>query len=212
MAHREYYNKQGQIVPSVTTIVKLLEKENLSNWHNWMGLVRHINTANYLEQKAQYGQYCHTLFETYFMGLLSYSMKDPRFVTDDEFRLILKKFNWLKQKFETLGIRVINMEMGMDGKRFGGTLDMLAMHHNNNRVFLIDLKTSKKVYSSHFLQLAGYTMLLEEVFGISVTDVGIFCLSQSEEQMLQLVKRENNRHNEEIFLKLLDIYYLQRKE
>lgn len=211
MAHREYYNKEGKQVPSVTTIVKLLDKENIASWHNWMGLVRRINTTTYLEQKAEYGNYCHTLFEMYFTGMVTTSQRDERFVTEAQFHTLLEKFHWLRELFARNGITVQNMELGMDGERFGGTLDMLATHEESHRIFLLDLKTSKQVYPSHFLQLAGYTLLLKELFSLSVTDVGIIVLSQPVEHMVQLVRREDNSYNEQIFLKLLDIYHIQQE-
>lgn len=211
MAHREYYNKKGKQVPSVTTIVKLLDKENIANWHNWMGLVRRINTKDYLEQRAAYGNYCHTLFETYFMGIVTTSQRDERFVTEAQFATILDKFHWLRERFSRDGIVVQNMELGMDGDRFGGTLDMLASHEESHRVFLLDLKTSKQVYPSHFLQLAGYALLLEELFSLSVTDLGIIVLSQPTNNMMHLIRREDNSYNEKIFLKLLDIYHIQQE-
>ena len=66
MAHRNYYNNEGLQVPSVTEIVSLLQKPGLDLWANWMGLVRRIDVSEYVEQKANYGTYCHDLFEQFF--------------------------------------------------------------------------------------------------------------------------------------------------
>ena len=116
MAHRKYYNSNGIEVPSVTEIVKMLHKPELDSWANWMGLVRRINVNDYLVQKAEYGSYCHDLFENFFMGFLTKKFCDHKFVTEKEFLLILQKFEYIKSKFDQLGIEVINMELGLDGE------------------------------------------------------------------------------------------------
>lgn len=213
MAHRNYYNNEGLQVPSVTEIVALLQKPGLDLWANWMGLVRRIDVSEYVEQKANYGTYCHDLFEQFFMGFLSHEALDHNFVTDRQFWSILAKFQFIKEQFRKYQIEVINMEMGLDGKRYGGTLDMLTVSKTLNRVILLDLKTSKSIYQSHLLQLGGYSSLLEEVHNISVTDVGVILLSKPMgDDLINVIPREKNKHNEKIFEKLTDIYYLQKQE
>lgn len=212
MAHRKYYNKEGIEIPSVTNIVKLLQKPGLDTWANWMGLVRRINVTEYVEEKAIYGTYCHSLFEQFFMGFLSSESLDHNLITEREFWSIIAKFQFIKDQFRQYGIEVINMELGLDGDRYGGTLDLLAMSRSLNRVFLFDLKTSKSIYPTHLLQLGGYTSLVEELFGIPITDVGVILLSKPiGPSILNIIPREKNRYNEKIFDKLVDIYYLQKE-
>lgn len=213
MAHRKYYNSSGIEVPSVTEIVKMLHKPELDSWANWMGLVRRINVNDYLTQKAEYGSYCHDLFENFFMGFLTKKFCDHNFVTEKEFLLILQKFEYIKTRFKQLGIEIINMELGLDGERFGGTLDMLAYSKMLNKLFVFDLKTSKAMYQSHLIQTGGYSLLLEEKYGLSVTDVGIILLSRPiGNDMIHIIPRERNRKNEEIFNHLVDIYHIQKGE
>lgn len=213
MAHRKYYNSLGIEIPSVTEVTKLLHKPELDSWANWMGLVRRINTKDYLLQKSEYGTYCHDLFENFFMGLLTKKFLNHNFVTEDEFYLIIRKFEYIKEQFRKYNIEIINMELGLDGERCGGTLDLLAYSRPLRRIFLFDLKTSKNVYQSHLIQTGGYSLLLEEIYGIQVTDVGIILLSKPiGDDMIHIVPREKNQQNEEIFKKLVDIYHLQRKE
>ena len=211
MAHRKYYNSNGIEVPSVTEIVKMLHKPELDSWANWMGLVKRVNVNDYLAQKAEYGSYCHDLFENFFMGFLTKKFCDYKFVTDKEFLSIIQKFEYIKSRFNQLGIEIINMELGLDGERFGGTLDMLAYSKLLNRVFLFDLKTSKAMYQSHLIQTGGYSILLEEKYGISVTDVGIILLSKPiGNDMIHIIPRDKNKRNEDIFNHLVDIYHIQK--
>lgn len=211
MAHRKYYNSEGIEIPSVTEITKLLHKPELDSWANWMGLVRRINVNDYLLEKSRYGTYCHELFENFFMGLLTKNSLDHNFVNEDEFSLLIRKLEYIKDQFRKYDIEVINMELGMDGKRFGGTLDMLAYSKSLHRIFVFDLKTSKSLYQSHLIQTGGYSLLLEELYGIPVTDVGIILLSKPiGNDMIHIIPRDRNKPNEEIFNKLVDIYYLQK--
>ena len=212
MAHRVYYNQNGIEVPSVTNIISLLQKPGLDVWANWMGLVRRVNVTEYVEEKARFGTYCHDLFEQFFMGFLSTGSLDYSLMTEREFYQILAKFSYIKEQFRQHDIEVVNMELGLDGKRYGGTLDLLTVSKYLGRTILFDLKTSKSIYPGHKIQLAGYSLLLEEVLNISVTDVGIILLSKPiGTDIINIIPREKNKHNEEIFEKLVDIYYLQKE-
>lgn len=212
MAHRNYYNNEGVEVPSVTTIVKLLQRPGLDSWANWMGLIRRIDVNEYVEEKALFGTYCHDLFEQFFMGFLSAESLDHNRITEKEFWTIISKFQYIKDQFRQYGMEIVNMELGLDGERYGGTLDLLATSKSLGRTFLLDLKTSKTVYQSHLLQLGGYTSLLRETLGISVSDVGIILLSKPiGADMIHIIPRERNIYNEKIFDKLVDVYYLQKE-
>lgn len=208
--HTKYYNSYGTQVPSCTTVVKLLDKPELVGWANYMGF-RRINTTKFLEKKALYGTCCHELAEQYLQGIV---LKNTDFV-DGIFEMndrseMLSKLEKFGNKLNEVGANILGMELEMHGQHFGGTLDLLVHIPSKNRLVLLDFKTSKNVYNSHLIQLGGYCILLKELYGLDVTDIGIVLLSRNPEDsdFINLIQRSDNSVNEKIFMKLLDIYWL----
>lgn len=208
--HTKYFNSKGTEVPSCTNVVKLLNKPELVGWANYMGFKR-INSTQYLQQKAEYGTYCHEIAEAYLTGVVSMSDRLDSLISANEFNELISKLSYLSDKFCSMGISILNTEMKMSGERFGGTLDLLTICRDLNKVILFDFKTSKSVYDSHLIQLGGYSILLEELYGLHVTDIGVILLSQQEtsKKFINMLTREQNMINEQIFEKLLDIYWLK---
>lgn len=208
--HRSYYNDLGDEVPSVTTVIKLLSKDKIIPWANWLGKMgKDYETV--LAEKAEYGTAVHNLSEMYFSGLL-----DKRYVPKgidlplSEYKKYINKFSELKQLFDNYNLEIINQELVLEGSEFGGTIDLLLKHKTSNKIFLLDFKTSKQIYRSMFIQLAAYTHLLKEVKDLDVTHVGIILITKSvkNENFLTLVNTEANEVNYEIFKNLLNIYKL----
>lgn len=206
--HRKYFNKQGKEIPSCTTIVGLLGKPELVNWANYMGFKK-INTKELLEEKATYGTYCHKLFEHYFSNGLMSAKTNDTFLSKDEYRLIIYKFRMVELYFEKLRIRVINQEMPLEGDTYGGTLDMLCYNEKEDCLMIFDLKTSKRVYQSHWIQLMGYVQLLEEIYELPVKYVGVILLSEDlrSPKLVNINKTKDMWRELTIFNKLRDIYY-----
>ena len=209
--HVRYYNKQGKEVPSCTNIVKLLNKPELVGWANYMGFKR-INTTRFLQQKAEYGTYCHDLAEQYLQGIILNNDTSNKLNCEDR-SLVISRLRMLGDKFNEAGMNILGMELEMHGSKYGGTLDLLTHIPSKNRLILLDFKTSKSVYDSHLIQLGGYSLLLEELYGLTVTDVGVILLSKNptDKEFVNLLSREDNKVNEKIFQKLLDIYWIKKE-
>lgn len=200
--HRLYYNSKGEIVPSVTTISGLYPKD-LTKWANYLGF-KHQDVTEFVRERAEYGTYVHGFFEKYF--------NDVEINTNDDEWLIslLEKFQYIKETLSNQGFHVYKTEFAIEGERFGGTLDILFYNEKTNKYLLMDLKTSKSVYDGMKAQLAGYCMLLEEKHNIHVDGVGIILIDKDidDPRFTNVWKRSDNARYEEIFIKLLDIYYL----
>lgn len=207
--HTKYFNKSGNEVPSCTTIVGLLNKPELIGWANHMGF-RKVNVTNFLNKKACFGTECHSIAEQYLTGLMYKDRPTNSTLSDWEYEELLKKLQVIQLFFDQKGISVVNTEMKMQGERYGGTLDLLC-RDNEGRFLLFDFKTSKSVYNSHWLQLAGYSMLLKEVHQIDVSKIGIILLSKlpQDKNFLNIVNYSDNEKNNKIFDKLVDIYWIQ---
>lgn len=200
--HTKYYNTKGVQLPSVTSIVKLLDKPQLVGWANYLGFKR-IKVEELLHEKSTYGTMVHDLFEQYMMTITGDNEDDPHYT------LLRKKFKYINDTLINNGFKVVNMELQLHGDRVGGTLDLL-LQHENGKFMILDLKTSKNVYDSMFIQLAGYSLLMKEVYNIDIDYVGIILISKeiNDKKFFSIKTRDNNIKNEEIFNKLLDIYYL----
>jgi hypothetical protein len=205
--HRKYYH-DGIEVPSCTTIVGLLGKPELVGWANHMGFKK-INTKIYTEEKAAYGTHCHELFEKYFMGITMSANGSTDILSKDEYRLIIYKFRMIELYFEKLGIKVLNMELPMEGSTYGGTLDMICYNSKKDCLMIFDLKTSKEVRQSHWIQIMGYVQLVEELYRLPVQEVGVILLSKDlrSPELVNIRTTKDCWRELAIFNKLRDIYY-----
>tara|TARA_Y100000817_G_scaffold65790_1_gene49704 strand:+ start:67 stop:843 length:777 start_codon:yes stop_codon:yes gene_type:complete len=106
-------------------------------------------------------------------------------------------------------VEVIEVERAVYSRKHGyaGTCDLLAKV--NGRLTLIDLKTSKSVYDSHFLQLEGYASALEEELGIEIEDRAILRLDKETADLEFHVLPDTRERDLETFLALLTVYRFQ---
>ena len=56
--HTQYYNSKHEEVPSVTTVLKILYKEGLLEWSNYIGK-KGIDYTKFMEEKANLGTAVH---------------------------------------------------------------------------------------------------------------------------------------------------------
>ena len=159
MAHMDYYNKDKIKVPSVTTVIGILNKDGLIQWANSIGK-RGIDYKKFLNERALVGSVAHELIEAHL------SDKNPALFCSNEIKSeatqILNTF-----KIATEGIKFCNheFELSLSSDRFGGTLDMLCDIEINGELntVLVDFKTSKKPYITQFIQLGAYSGLFKNL-------------------------------------------------
>ena len=208
LEHRKYYNKSGEEIPSVTTVLKIYGKD-LTGWANWLGF-QGIKVKPYVKERANYGTYVHSLAERYFTGDLSVLKNTDRVLGDEEYDGYMKKFEYLSSLLYSKGFVVYKCELPLEGERCGGTLDIIFYNETLNKYLLLDFKTSKAIQKSMYIQLGGYTRLLKEVLDIDVFAVGIILITKdtTDPSFSNIMSVKDNDKNMKIFDKLLDIYYL----
>lgn len=155
-SHKTYYNAEGAEVPSATTVIKLLNKPFLMKWSNIMGFKRK-KIEDILEESSMLGIAVHYAIEQMLL-----EKKFP-----DDFMKHLKRdvvmrhlghfLTWRKSKEELI---VDFVEGEFSSEKYGGTIDLFAKVDGKHTI--VDFKTSKKFYSTMFLQLGAYVQLLEE--------------------------------------------------
>lgn len=158
MAHQSYYNHDNKEIPSVTQILKIINKSGIVEWANILGFYK-IKYKPFLDEKATIGTYVHERIERYFNG------KDPKenekiFDVDIE-KKVNERYNIFLIWNKGCDPKPIKIEESYNNNRYGGTVD--AILEINGEVVLVDFKTSKKPYSIYFLQLGGYLNLIKEL-------------------------------------------------
>lgn len=171
MSHPKYeYN--GRIVPSVTTILGVVDK-NLVRWAYNLGKSG-VVLEDYQKYVNNVGTLTHYFIETYLKG----SKADPEYVKTfglealAEAKLCFGQFyNWSQDH----NIKPVATELRLTGENYGGTLDALVMLDGS--LTILDWKTSKMIYPNYYAQLAAYhdLLVIDGKYG-TPTDVGVLLL------------------------------------
>jgi hypothetical protein len=169
--HAIYINKNEIEVPSVTTILKILNKPALSKWANIMGF-KHQKIEDILEKSSVIGTTVHKAIYAYL------SNKYFIFITSRICgkTLLIRYLNSFLEWEKTHNIKPILLEKEMVTDLFGGTVDFYG--EVDGKMTIIDYKTSKKTYPTMFLQLAGYCIMLESL-GYKVEQAGIIIINEN---------------------------------
>ncbi len=169
--HAQYVNKNGDEVPSVTTVLKILNKPAISKWANFMGFKR-IRIKDVLEKSSVIGTTVHQAIECFLMK--KYLIFIPSIYIDKPLLMMyMDKFiSWYKAH----EIKPIFMERKFISNEYGGTVDFYG--EVDGKKTILDFKTSKNIYSSMFLQLGAYCKMLEEN-NLEVQQVGIVIVNDN---------------------------------
>lgn len=196
-AHATYINKDGKAVPSVTTIIKMVNKPALMNWSNWLGR-QGTSYTHYMEKVSYIGTCVHEIIECKLTGK-KFELETPNtwFL---EVRDYIENFIEWYNDIELIPIKI---EEKMVSDRFGGTCDIYCEFDGKKTI--LDIKTSKSVYSTMFIQLAGY-VILKELQGEVVEQVGILTVNRKEAYVTLLDRKEMDVYID-AFNKLVDAFY-----
>lgn len=172
-SHGDYVNSKGIEVPSVTTVLKVLNKPSLVKWANYIGFKRQ-NVQDVLDTTSYIGTFVHDFINAYICKSYYIFICTSRKINK---KILYLYFNNFISWYKTRNIETIYSEKAFTTDSFGGTLDFYGKI--DGKYTILDFKTSKKPYGSMFLQLAGYIILLEEL-GEKVDQVGILIVNDKE--------------------------------
>ena len=197
--HSTYINEEEVEVPSVTTIIKVLNKPFIAKWANSLGWKRQ-SYDKVLEESANKGTFVHELLHEYlFKEGKEFDISNP-----DTVNFIYENINAFKDYLKTVKFEPIWGEKSYSTTRYGGTIDLLCKI--NGDLTILDFKTSKRFYSSHFIQLGAYIQLLEK-HDIYVEQVGI-CRIKDGEVNVKFKHRSEMEDYIDLFNKLTDVFYM----
>ena len=197
--HSTYINKEKVEVPSVTTIIKLLNKPFIAKWANNLGWKRQ-SYDKVLEESANRGTFVHEILHEYlFKEGKKFNLSNPEVLN-----FLYENLNTFKEFEKDYDIKPIWGEKSFSLDKFGGTVDLYC--ELDNKYTILDFKTSKRFYSSHFIQLGAYIQLLE-ANDYKVEQVAILRIREGEYD-IRIIDREDMGRYIDIFNKLVDLFHM----
>lgn len=197
--HSTYINKKEIEVPSATTILKILNKPSIAKWANSLGWKR-MSYDKVLEQRAFEGTLVHEVCHEYLFN----EGKKFDTTTPESRKFIVDNLRTFKDFLGTFNLEPLWGEKSFSSDRYGGTVDLYC--NLEGKATILDFKTSKNFYSTHFIQLGAYIQLLEEK-DYKVEQVAILIIRDGEHK-LKIIQRNEMDMYIDIFNKLTDLFYL----
>lgn len=200
-----FYSIDGESYPSVTTIIKCLDKPALVPWASKMqreadaltameagtpkeaaALILKSGNAAYAEttKAADIGSESHLLVEWYLKGALGGQRPQASEKAENCFE------SWLAW-WNGAGFEVVGIETVVHSARFGyaGRIDLLASW--KKKLYVIDWKTGKDIYGEAHLQNIAYCAALEEM-GMGKINGGAMLLLPKEGGKVKVVPRRKD--------------------
>lgn len=159
--HTVYRNAKGQVVPSVTTALNVINAPSLMYWANSIGR-KGISYWHYMKSAARVGTLTHSLIERDVKGKVDDLQEHLNACDDKEKTKAFKAYSnfarWSQEnEFELYGSEV---QLVSNQYNYGGTVDFFGLV--NGRLMVVDFKTSGSFQKKMFMQLAAYCHLLIE--------------------------------------------------
>lgn len=157
------------------------------------------NVDDILKRSSAIGTMVHKVIEAYLMNK-HYIFIQVGYETKE---LVMTYLNTFIEWKRSHTVEPIFMENHMSSKRFGGTVDFYGIVDGKKTI--LDFKTSKKVYSTMFLQLAAYCIMLEEA-GYEVEQLAIIIVNETGYNE-KFISREEIEEYITIFRALVELFH-----
>jgi hypothetical protein len=214
---QRFYRREGKFYPSVSSILNFFPKNAF--FHSWLKDVGH-NSDIIAQKAAKDGTLVHDAAEKLMLGQEIVWLKDDGTVTYslDVWKMILKFADFWKQVKPELV--ATEYHLFSDEHKFAGTADIIVKI--DGKLWLLDIKTSNSVHTSHYLQLAAYAKAWSETHNEPIEGCGILWLksnSRSEGKKGTIKGRgwelktiDNIDEKFDMFLKIYDIYKMENPD
>lgn len=204
--HTVYKTSDGTRVPSVTTILGILNKPALLEWA-WRCGCDGLDYKAVRDQAADIGTLAHYLIMCHLQGIEPDTPQWSPADVDRAENCVLSYLEWERGK--DLKPLLIEQQLVSEEDKFGGTVDCVA--ELNGEIVLVDYKTGKAIYPEMFAQLAAYRHLLAGV--VTVKSARILRIGRDENEGFEerLVTSDQLDKQWELFQHCLAIYNLQKE-
>lgn len=170
-SRRIYKSSKGEKLPGVTTILNCISKPQLMIWaakEERKGVMDCMVNKKILPEKLFYtmisekaadvGTICHFMCECYLKGCQA----DVSEIPGDQLMMANIGFNKFLEFWNREGLTVASTEEALVDSElgYGGTLDIVCTDREGKFV-LVDLKTSKAIYSEYWAQVSAYKKLFD---------------------------------------------------
>lgn len=179
--HTNYESYDGNLVPSVTTILKVIGKESLMQWANSLGWKRK-SLAQELNDASIIGTYTHNYIEAFILGKNSDINNIWIQINNLPYKLSTKAYNainsfhlWWDENGQY--VEAISTEVEMCCDYYGGTCDFICRY--KGKLTIIDFKTSSDFHPTMYLQLAAYANIYEEIFDLKIEELAILRMDKA---------------------------------
>lgn len=171
---QRFYRRNSKHYPSVSSILNYFPKNAF--FHTWLKDVGH-NSEIIASKAAWDGTQVHDAAEKLMLGKTINWLKEDGTViySLDVWKMILKFADfWNKNKPELVATEY---HLFSDEYQFAGTTDIIC--RIDGKLWLLDIKTSNSIHTSHSLQLSSYAKAWDETHNEKIDGVGILWLKSS---------------------------------
>lgn len=175
--------------PSVTTVTSYLPKGKF--FEKYLAEQDSYEDAKrILKEAGDRGTHCHQASEVLDKGgELKYGLCG---LTDNEYKLMIGYVNWHKKYQPEILQDKIELPLISDKMKLGGTADRI--YNIDGKLTLFDLKTSKSaIYDSHWIQVACYSEMYEELYKTQIDQVAILRLTPKRKEGYEYVVRSREQ-------------------
>jgi len=203
--HTIYKLNSGDRIPSVTTILGILNKPALLDWAWQMG-TQGLDYKAIRDNAGDIGTLAHYLIICDLKGeepdTSEYSAQD----IEKAETCLIKYWDWHKgHRVEPL---MLETPLISEQYQFGGTIDFFGSV--DGQPTLLDFKTGKAIYPEFFYQLAAYEQLLAEA-GQLIEVTRILRIGRNEDEGFEERTIGKLDRQWQVFLNCLSIYNLQKE-
>ena len=182
---RHYITPEGNVYPSVTSVLKILDEEGLDEWRKRVG----EGVADHISRKATtIGTKFHKAVEIYLTNL------DPEF----DNLLVKAHFENLKPLLHNINlIKSLECHVYSDVLQLAGQLDCVAVYKDVPSI--IDFKTASKKKKEewierYFLQSTAYSIMWDELTGEKIEQI-VILISGEDGSKEEYIKNRNDYVN-----------------
>lgn len=203
--HTVYKLKSGDRVPSVTTIIGILNKPALLAWAWQMG-TQGLDYKVVRDTAGDIGTLAHYLILCDLKGEKPDTSEYSAQNIEKAETCLIKYWDW--QKAHKLEPMMLETPLISEEYQFGGTIDFFGKV--DNLPTLLDFKTGKGIYDEFFYQVAAYEQLLAEA-GQVIEVTRILRIGRDEDEGFEERTIGKLDKQWQVFLNCLSIYNLQKE-
>jgi len=205
--HTQYKDSEGNVVPSVTSIIGSQlgwNKNALINWTKKLVAIGE-DPEKVRDKSADIGTLAHYLIECDLKGLQP-NIGD---FSINNLMLAQNAYNAFKKWWDDKNFKFYKSECVIVSEeyKYGGTIDLLARREND--IYLIDFKTSGGIYPEHLLQVSAYEYAYSQEIE-PIKEVYILQLSKQDDSFSEhYISREQLNLAFEAFLHCISLAKIQ---